>query len=356
MTTEQFANNAISTLNGTISSSVTTLVVTSVALFPSVPQFRIIIDSEIMLVTGVSGTTFTVTRGVENTAQASHTNGAAVAMILTSGALDQMRSDLMSIETIGHRLTLTTATPITTSDITGASTLYLTPYKSTKIPLYNGTIWQQFATSEISIVLTITNNSNYDVFAFNNSGVVTLELSSAWVNDTTRNDLLTRQDGVLVKLSNNTRRYLGTIRASGTNTTEDSGVKRFVWNHYNQAFKPAFAILSGTSTSTTSYVELFTTSFVVGDTLLIPTHFTANGSKNTSTGTTFFALKYDGSIVRETTASATSGFAMNFAIANTQTITAGKHTVSVDFKADTSNFTVVVGSSQHGTIQTNING
>lgn len=96
MTTEQFANNATSTLNGTITSIQTTLVVTSVALFPSVPQFRIIIDSEIMLVTGVSATTFTVTRGSENTTQASHTTGAAVSMILTSGALQQLSSDIRS--------------------------------------------------------------------------------------------------------------------------------------------------------------------------------------------------------------------------------------------------------------------
>lgn len=96
MTTEQFANNATSTLNGTISSSVTALVVASVALFPTSPQFRIIIDSEIMLVTGIAGTTFTVTRGVENTTQASHTTGAAVSMILTSGALSQFKTDTLA--------------------------------------------------------------------------------------------------------------------------------------------------------------------------------------------------------------------------------------------------------------------
>lgn len=53
---------------------------------------------------------------------------------------------------------------------------------------------------------------------------------------------LTTQDGVYVKSGATTRRWLGTIRASGANTTEDSGwgsttaaSKRYVWNLYNQA-------------------------------------------------------------------------------------------------------------------------
>lgn len=95
--TEQFANNATSTLNGTITNVQTTLVVASATLFPSVGTFRIIIDSEIMLVTGVSGTTFTVTRGVENTVQTTHNNGATVTQILTSGALQQFENDILNV-------------------------------------------------------------------------------------------------------------------------------------------------------------------------------------------------------------------------------------------------------------------
>lgn len=93
MTTEQFANNATTTLNGTINASQTTLTVGNATSFPPVPQFRIIIDSEIMLVTGVSGNLYTVTRGAENTTQASHNNGVNVSMILTAGALQQFNTD-----------------------------------------------------------------------------------------------------------------------------------------------------------------------------------------------------------------------------------------------------------------------
>lgn len=91
--TEQFANTASSTLTATIGNSDTSLTVASAALFPSVPQFRITVDSEIMLVTAVAGAVFTVTRGIESTAAATHLSGATVTHLLTAGALAQFRSD-----------------------------------------------------------------------------------------------------------------------------------------------------------------------------------------------------------------------------------------------------------------------
>lgn len=94
---EQFSNNATTTLNGAIGTGNTTLVVTSASLFPSSPNFRIIIDSEIMLVTGVAGTTFTVTRAAESTIVASHNNLAPVSQILTAGAIQQMKLDAGNI-------------------------------------------------------------------------------------------------------------------------------------------------------------------------------------------------------------------------------------------------------------------
>ena len=248
--TEQFANNATTTLNGSITNVQTSLVVSSATTFPTSPQFRIIIDSEIMLVTGVSGTTFTVTRGIENTTAAAHNSGATVSMILTAGALDQLRSDLLPIETIGHRLTVSSGTPITTSDVTGAGTIYLTPFRSSRIPLFNGTVWKQYSVPEISLSLSgIVSGKNYDVFAYDNNGTVTLELSNAWTTDTSRADAITTQDGVKVKSANLTRRLVGTIRASANNVVEDSNLRRFVWNMYNQVSK--FLLVTETTASWT---------------------------------------------------------------------------------------------------------
>ena len=139
------------------------------------------------------------------------------------------------------RLTLTTGTPVTTADVTAAGTIYLTPYIGNRIRIYDGTRWNLYQNAEISLGLTLTSGKNYDVFVYDNAGTLTLELSAAWTNDTTRADALTTQDGVNVKSGATTRLYLGTIRASGTNTTEDSygggsqsGGKRFVWNAYNR--------------------------------------------------------------------------------------------------------------------------
>jgi len=50
----------------------------------------------------------------------------------------------------GGRLTLTTATPVTTSDVTGVSTVYYTPYISDLMSLWNGVSWQTLTFSEIS--------------------------------------------------------------------------------------------------------------------------------------------------------------------------------------------------------------
>jgi hypothetical protein len=87
MATERFPNDAITTLSGNITDVAASLVVDSATRFPVSPQFRIRLDSELMLVTGVAGTTFTVTRGVEGTTAAAHLDGTVVEGVLTSGGL-----------------------------------------------------------------------------------------------------------------------------------------------------------------------------------------------------------------------------------------------------------------------------
>jgi len=47
-----------------------------------------------MLVTGVTGPVYTVTRGIEGTTAAQHVAGTAVVAVLTGGALDEMRSEI----------------------------------------------------------------------------------------------------------------------------------------------------------------------------------------------------------------------------------------------------------------------
>lgn len=89
MAYEQFANGGLSSLDAAIDSDDTSLTVKSAVGFPTIGNFRIIVESEIMLVTDVQGKTFTVTRAQEGTSAASHDADIAVFHTLTAGALAQ---------------------------------------------------------------------------------------------------------------------------------------------------------------------------------------------------------------------------------------------------------------------------
>lgn len=140
------------------------------------------------------------------------------------------------------RLTTESGVPVSTSDRTAQSTIYFTPYLGSRLALYDGTRWALYAFTEFSLALSgLTSGWNYDVFAHDNSGTLTLSLE-IWTNNTTRATALTTQNGVLVKSGATTHRYLGSLRTTGTTTTEDSGGgsssqvggKRFLWNYYHR--------------------------------------------------------------------------------------------------------------------------
>lgn len=136
----------------------------------------------------------------------------------------------------GFRLTTESGVPVSTSDRTSQSTLYLTPAAHGLVGLYDGTSWTLHSSSQISLSLSgLTSGKAYDVFVYNNSGTLTLALSAAWADANTPTDAVALQDGVPVLGSDHTRRHVGTIYTTGTTTTEDSKLKRFVWNLYNQA-------------------------------------------------------------------------------------------------------------------------
>ena len=88
--TEQFANNATTYLDEPCFAGDNVVVVQSALNFPSTPQFRILIDNEYMIVTEIDGNQFSVTRGVEGTDDANHSDLAPVLHVLTAGALYNM--------------------------------------------------------------------------------------------------------------------------------------------------------------------------------------------------------------------------------------------------------------------------
>jgi len=143
-----------------------------------------------------------------------------------------------SVSLCEFRLTLSAGIPVTTSDITGATTIFCSPYKGNRIALYDGTNWNMRSSAEFSIALgTLTSGKPYDVFCFDNAGVPTLELL-AWTSGNVRATALVLQNGVLSKTGALTRRYLGTFYTTATTTTEDSYANRYLWNYYNRVARP----------------------------------------------------------------------------------------------------------------------
>jgi len=133
------------------------------------------------------------------------------------------------------RLTLTTAVPVTTADVTGATTLYYTPVGGcNQVALWNGSAIIVDTLVETSIVVPSTTSQMYDVFAYDNAGAVNIE-ALAWTNDTTRATAISLQNGFYAKAATPARRYVGSFRTTTVSgQTEDSGTKRYVWNYYHR--------------------------------------------------------------------------------------------------------------------------
>ena len=183
-------------------------------------------------------------------------------------------------EVCQHRLSLTTALPVTVTDVTGATTVYLTPDKGNRISLFDGTNWANVAQDELSMALASDSGFTgyhqsgklFDVFYFDDSGTKRIGTGPAWTNDTTRASAISRLNGVYVNTSSMTVRfgsasgntvtvaasrgtYLGTIYCTANGQTEDSLAKRMVWNAYNRRRRP-MRVVEGTDTwnySTASY-------------------------------------------------------------------------------------------------------
>lgn len=181
----------------------------------------------------------------------------------TSGALT---TAMALIDGLGFtpqfRLSLTSGNPINLADEAETSTVYYTPYGGTAIQLYNGSAWEVFTLSELSLVLTATVDKNYDIFIDYNAGTPQMVLGSAWTNDTTRADALAYQNGRLVKSGTAAYLYVGTIRANNTDKTINTDSLRYVYNYYNKIQRSSRVY--GDSTKTIDFVlgieETFTAS------------------------------------------------------------------------------------------------
>lgn len=138
------------------------------------------------------------------------------------------------------RLTLTTGVPVTATDVSNSAWLYFTPFKGNRIGLYaNGPDlidnWHVLSFTEIAYPLVLMPDGNYDIFAYADTALWTVALEHVgWLNDNTRATALAMQDGVLVKSTDHSRRYLGTIRIAST-FAFDTVTRRWVSNYHNRA-------------------------------------------------------------------------------------------------------------------------
>ena len=177
------------------------------------------------------------------------------------------------------RLTLTSGSPVMTANVTGATSIYYTPYIGAIIPIYDGSIMVPVVFSELTNTTTnnttnpaaCTTNSNYDLFVWLNGTTVTLSRGPAWTSDTARGTgagttELERVQGVLtnkVAITNgpgaNRGTYVGTIRTDGSSQANwhvggiaASGTAALlnVWNYYNRI---SVSGLIGDTTDTWTY-------------------------------------------------------------------------------------------------------
>lgn len=179
------------------------------------------------------------------------------------------------------RLSLAASLPVQNADVSASGFVYYHPYVGNLVPIYNGTSMVPTTFSIIALTLAAqhTANSIYDVFAFSNSGVVTLATGPAWTTATAGSGArgtgagtteLTRVGGLWTNtvaitgrngsstysIGANLATYLGSIYMDGTNgqvtchTSWGQSRKFGVWNAYNRV---PIILRAGDSTASWTY-------------------------------------------------------------------------------------------------------
>lgn len=141
------------------------------------------------------------------------------------------------------RITSVSSDPFPAAPQTNVTQLFFTPYLGDVICLRGPSQWEMIRFTEKNINLSgLAANSIYDIFGFLFNNDLSIEFSLPWTNNTTRAENISMLDGVYVKNSDNTRKYLGTIRTtSAGGETEDLPESRCIWNYWNRRKKVMLA-------------------------------------------------------------------------------------------------------------------
>ncbi len=174
--------------------------------------------------------------------------------------------DLLFMGQPGGRLTLSTNTPVMTSTVSAATTIYYTPYLHRFVPLYDGTAYamhdvggelSQATTDSTKSPAAVTTSSNYDLFVWLDGTTYRCTRGPAWSSATSRGTGAgtTELERVKVTWLNkvsitngpaaNRGTYVGTVRSNGSSQIDfilggasTAGVLN-VWNAYNREIATA---------------------------------------------------------------------------------------------------------------------
>lgn len=155
-----------------------------------------------------------------------------------------------------HRITLTSGTAITTSDVVSATAHFVTPSVGDMIPIYNGTNMVPTVFAETTQATSDTTKSPaavaassiYGIFCWIDTGPTNrCTRSAAWTNDTTPCATCgwTFVNGIALNTSSITNgpaaqrgTFMGIVRSNGSSQLMDSMNFRWVSNIYNTAPRP----------------------------------------------------------------------------------------------------------------------
>lgn len=162
----------------------------------------------------------------------------------------------------GGRLTLTSGTAVTVSDVTSAGTIYYTPYTYNRIRIYDGTRWKLYTFTEKSLSVTAVNGAVKSIFIYDNAGTLTLT-DAYWTNSTVT--ITIASPGVVSwtshGLQNGDSVVLSTTGALPTGLT--AGTTYFVVSSATNTFQLA-ATVGGTAINTSGSQSGTHTAYVVG--------------------------------------------------------------------------------------------
>jgi hypothetical protein len=189
------------------------------------------------------------------------------------------------VETPQGRVTLTTLTAITATDVAGATTIYYTPAAGNIVPIWNGTRFINTPFTELSLALDPTgahtgyhqSGKIFDLFVINDAGTIRLVTGPAWASDTSRgtgagtterqllNGIWVNKNalaaarwgsasGNTVAVAANQATYVGCFCASADGQASDTLLKRHLNNAYNKVQRPMARVDGSTGVIYSAFV------------------------------------------------------------------------------------------------------